>query len=156
MDEKLKLITYCGLYCDLCSERGRIPKDAQALKESMAKEGYENWGNALEGFSGFWQFLNNLCEPDKACPGCRQGGGSPFCGIRKCAKKKGHDICVYCPDYPCHRIEALAKGYPTLISDGKRIKEIGLDKWLAEQKQRAATGFVYADIRREPYEVPED
>jgi hypothetical protein len=122
----------------------------------MAKEGYEYWGNEIKGFPDFWKFLNNLCEPDKACPGCRQNGGPPFCGIRKCAKKKGHDICVYCPDYPCHRIETLAKGYPTLVPDGNRIKEIGLDKWLDEQKQRVATGFVYADIRREPYQVPKD
>jgi len=156
MHDKLKLIAYCGLYCDLCAQRGRIPKRAQSLKESMTKESYENWANELEGFSEFWHFLNNLCEADKACPGCRKGGGPPFCGIRKCAKKKGLDICVYCPDYPCHRIESLAKGYPTLIEDGTRIKETGLNDWLLEQKQRTTTGFVYADIRREKYEIPAD
>lgn len=154
MDEKLKLVTYCGLYCDLCSVRGRISKQARALKESMTKEGYEYFGNEIKGFSAFWEFLNNLCQLDKACPGCRQGGGSPFCGIRKCAKKKGADICINCAEYPCYRIEAIAKGYPTLIADGMRLKDIGLDKWLTEQRQRVATGFVYADIRQYPYEVP--
>jgi hypothetical protein len=35
----LDQVTYCGLYCPLCAERGRIPRQASILKESMAKEG---------------------------------------------------------------------------------------------------------------------
>ena len=58
--------------------------------------------------------------------------------------------------YPCHRITALAKGYPTLIADGERMKRIGIDAWIEEQEKRVKTGFVYADIRCYPYNVPED
>lgn len=151
-----ELVTSCGLYCDLCGSRGRIPQRAQHLRDSMAEEGYEFWGKELPGFTEFWKFLDTLCDHEKACPGCRQGGGPPFCSIRKCCQKKGYNVCVFCEDYPCHRIEALARGYPTLVADGKRMKEIGIDKWVKEQKKRAKTGFVYSDIRCYPYSVPDE
>jgi hypothetical protein len=154
--EGLKLVTYCGLYCGLCAERGRIPRQANLLRESMAKEGYEFWGKELPGFEEFWTFLRNLCGPDKACPGCRQGGGPPFCSIRKCARERGVDICPLCEEYPCKRVLEIAKGYPTLIADGKRMQEIGLEAWVQEQEERAKTGFAYVDIRCHPYKVPEE
>lgn len=152
----LKVVTYCGLYCDLCGGRSRIPHRAQKLRDSMVEEGYESWGNEISGFTPFWTFLNNVCDPEKACPGCRQGGGPPFCSIRKCAQERKVDVCAFCQDYPCRKINELARGYPTLIADGKRIREIGIDTWIEEQKKRANTGFIYADIRCYPYSVPDD
>ena len=154
MDE-LKLVAYCGLYCGLCGERGRIPQQAEALKQTMAKEGYELWGEELPGFKEFWTFLERICDPDKACPGCRQKGGPPFCAIRKCAHDREIQVCTLCDEYPCERVEGLAKGYPTLIADGKRMQELGIKTWIQEQEERARTGFVYADIRCHPYDVPD-
>ncbi|MCK4873228.1 MAG: DUF3795 domain-containing protein [Phycisphaerales bacterium] len=151
----LELVTYCGLYCGLCAQRCRIPQRASELRESMSKEGYELWGSELPGFTKFWSFLTDLCEPEKACPGCRQGGGPSFCTIRKCARERGLDVCVFCDEYPCERVQGIAKGYPTLIPDGKRMRDIGLDAWVAEQRDRAATGFAYVDIRCHPYDVPD-
>jgi hypothetical protein len=153
---RLKLVTYCGLYCALCAQRGRIPSQAQALRESMVKEGYEFWGKEIPEFNEFWGFLTNLSQPDTSCPGCRQGGGPPFCTIRKCAREKGLEICVECDEYPCRRIHAIAEGYPTLLSEGKRIQKIGIDAWIKEQEERVKTGFAYVDIRCYPYEVPKD
>jgi hypothetical protein len=154
--DNMKFVTYCGLYCGLCAAHGRIPEQAKALRETMANEGWDKWGVNIPGFKEFWKFLNDRCEPDKNCPGCRQGGGPPFCSIRKCATAKKIDLCVQCDEYPCYRIESIAKGYPTLLADGRRIKEFGLEKWIGEQKQRAKTGFTYADIRCYPYSVPEE
>jgi hypothetical protein len=117
----------------------------------MIKEGYDQWGEQyLPNFKVFWEFLNERCEPDKCCPGCRQGGGNPECEIRKCARQRKIDICVNCDDYPCEHITGLAKIYPTLIEDGRRLKEIGIGRWLKEQNKRAETGFVYSDIRNNP------
>jgi hypothetical protein len=42
-----------------------------------------------------------------------------------------------------------------LLADGKRMTEIGPNRWTAEQEVRKATGFCYADIRCQPYEVPD-
>lgn len=154
--DKLKLLTYCGLYCGLCAQRGRIPQQAAALRESMAKEGYEFWAKELPGFNNFWRFLSDLCDPEKACPGCKGGGGPPHCSIRKCARERRVDTCVSCEKYPCKRLLELAKGYPTLIADGKRMREIGVETWIDEQERRARTGFQYVDIRCHPYNVPDE
>ncbi|MHC4479194.1 MAG: DUF3795 domain-containing protein [Planctomycetota bacterium] len=156
MDERLKYVTYCGLYCELCSTRGRVPKQAASLSKTMVKDGWDIWGKDLPNFKQFWEFLTRISDKNNACPGCRQGGGPPFCGIRKCAKNKGVDLCVDCEAFPCHRIKGLAKGYINLIPDMKRMKELGFDAWFEEQKERAATGFVYSDIRCPGYEVPAD
>lgn len=154
--DKLKFVTYCGLYCGLCSSRCRTHLIAKSLRDLMSKEGYEYWGKEIPGFKEFWKFLDNLCDPDKNCPGCRDGGGPPFCAIRKCAKEKKVDVCVFCDEYPCNKIQMLAKGYVTLIADGKIMKDIGIDEWIKEQEERAKTGFAYVDIRHHPYEVPSE
>lgn len=152
----LKQVTYCGLYCGLCSQSNRTPKQASALRDTMRKDGWEHWGRQIPRFEEFWQFLDGLAEGEGKCS-CRSGkGGPPFCGIRKCAAGKGVDSCPFCDQYPCHRIEGLAKGYVNLIPDGKRMKEIGLDLWIEEQEARKATGFCYVDIRCYPYEVPRE
>jgi len=113
----------------------------------MTKEGYDDWGSCIEDFDPFWRFLDNICTPDKACPGCRDGGGYPDCEIRKCAKEKNQDICIHCNEYPCKLITEFSKVYPTLISDGIRHKQIGTDAWIKEQEERLESGFIYADIR---------
>lgn len=151
----LRQVTYCGLYCGLCSQCNRTPKHADTLRKTMQKDGWDNWGNSIPRFKEFWEFLNGLAESEENCS-CREGKcGAPFCGIRKCAKAKGIVVCSFCEEYPCHRIEGLAKGYVNLIADGKRMTEIGLDKWIEEQEARKATGFAYVDIRCYPYTVPD-
>jgi hypothetical protein len=151
----LKLVTYCGLYCPLCAERGRIPQQAQALREAMQKEGWEFFGpEVLDDFAAFWRVLTSVADPEDGCS-CRDGrGGPPSCAIRKCARAKHADVCPFCEDYPCEHIRTLAKGYPTLIADGLRMKELGIEGWVHEQEERAKTGFAYCDIRCEPYAVP--
>ena len=153
----LRLVTYCGLYCGLCSANCRIPERAMALREAMRKDGYEHWApDAMPGFTDFWTFLEGLAEPE-APSSCRdETCGASFCTIRTCARERSVDVCPSCDDYPCHRIEALARGYPTLLHDAKRMKEIGIEAWIEEQEERAATGFAYTDIRCYPYEVPRD
>lgn len=151
----LRQVTYCGLYCGLCAQGNRIPKRAAALRESMQKEAWDQWGQEIPRFQEFWEFLNRLVDSEANCS-CRDGTcGYPFCGIRKCAQEKSIDVCPFCDDYPCHRIEGLAKGYVNLIADGKRMTEIGLERWIKEQEARKATGFAYVDIRCYPYEVPD-
>lgn len=146
MDEKLRFVTYCGLCCELCAERGRIPRRAAALREAMAEEGWPFWGPTVPGFTEFWQFLQRL-QADGGCPGCRAGGGYPQCQIRICARERGMDLCSQCSDFPCAHIEALGTRYPTLIADNRRLQTVGLEQWLDEQKERTRRGVCYADIR---------
>lgn len=151
----LKQVTYCGLYCGLCSQCNRVPKQAEALRQTMRKDGWEHWGGHVPGFEAFWGFLGGLVDGEANC-GCRGGKCGPsFCSIRKCAQEKGVEVCPFCDQWPCHRIEGLAKGYINLYGDGKRMVEIGLERWIEEQEARRATGFAYVDIRCQPYEVPD-
>lgn len=151
----LKQVTYCGLYCGLCSNCNRVPRQARELRGTLSKEGIEVWGPGIPDFEKFWRFLNDLATSEDRCS-CREGTcGPPFCTIRKCAPQKGVEVCPLCDEYPCTRIFSLAKGYVTMLPDAKRIREIGLDKWIEEQEERKATGFAYADIRCHPYEIPD-
>lgn len=148
MDEKkLKYVTYCGLYCKLCAQCGRIPQQAQAIKTLMEREGYTFYGPTMPNFTEFWSFLDHLAALDETCPACRGGCGDPGCKIRPCASEREVVACPFCDEYPCERFESLAKRYPTLIADGQRMKAVGIDAWIAEVDKRAATGFCYGDIR---------
>ncbi len=71
-------------------------------------------------------------------------------------QKRSVDTCPLCDESPCHRIEEIARGYITLIPDGKRLKEKGIDDWTKEQEERTKTGFAYADIRYQPYSIPKE
>lgn len=147
VSEKTAYVTYCGLYCGLCSVRSSIPRQARALRDGMARDGFDQWGQDMPNFKEFWAFLNQWCDLKNCCPGCRQDGGNPFCEIRTCARQRQIELCPMCEDYPCSHITTLSKTYPTLITDGERLKEWGLERWLREQDKRAESGFVYADIR---------
>ncbi|MBU0492064.1 MAG: DUF3795 domain-containing protein [Chloroflexi bacterium] len=146
MTEQLEFVTTCGLYCGLCSARSRIPQRARALQEAMTVEGWPDWGAEIPGFAPFWRFLEGL-HAAGGCPGCRAGGGPPFCQIRQCAQERALDLCSECSDFPCSHIEALGAIYPTLITDNRRLQTVGLAQWLDEQEERARRGVVYADIR---------
>jgi hypothetical protein len=155
-DTRLEFVAHCGLYCELCAERSRIPRRATALQSAMVEEGWPFWGHAIPGFDAFWAFLESLAEP--GCPGCRAGGGYPECRIRLCARERGMELCCSCPDFPCGRVEALGARYPMLLTDNRRLQTVGLEQWLAEQEERTRRGVVYADIRYQASqpEEPED
>jgi len=148
-DPKLKYVTYCGLYCKLCANMARIPKQARALRETMAKEGWEFFGKEVfSDFDAFWKGLELFSRHDQRCPGCRSGQcGYPGCEIRKCAQARKVAVCPACPEFPCAHVKKLAERYPTLIADGVRQQKIGLDAWIREQDERVDRGFCYAEIR---------
>ncbi len=143
----LRLVAYCGVYCGICAQCCRIPQAAQSLQQAMRLEGYEYWGKEFPGFETFWKFLDSLAQSESRCS-CRSAScGPPFCGIRKCARARGIEVCVFCHDYPCPYIRKVAERYPTLLSDGLRMKSIGIEAWIREQEERRSSGFAYADIR---------
>lgn len=37
--------------------------------------------------------------------------------------------------------------YPPFLADAHRLQQVGVERWIAAQEARAATGFAYADIR---------
>jgi len=150
-EDPLRLVTYCGLYCGLCAERARIPMQAKQLEQSLHDERYDEFYSFVpwlkETYPKALEFLHVLAENDCTC---RSGkGGPPDCEMRKCAKAKDVSACPLCPDYPCEHVERMAEYYPNLIQDGKRMRKIGVEKWIAEQEARVRRGLVYADLRNQ-------
>lgn len=78
----------------------------------------------------------------------------PRIAIRDCASARGVDACPLCDDYPCDRIQALAKPYVTLLGDGQRLREVGIERWIEEQKARQERGFAYVDLRGDSLDSP--
>jgi hypothetical protein len=63
--DKHSLVAYCGLYCDLCSQRTKVPEQAKALMKIMKKDDYENFGPDIQGFNEFWKFLKGLTKVEE-------------------------------------------------------------------------------------------
>ena len=147
---RLSEVTYCGVYCPNCEERCQIPQRAAALLKSMKAANYNDWCPPT-----VWKFVADLTDV-KVPKRCRdETCGSKTCGMRRCAKDKGVEVCPLCGDYPCEMIQTLASTDPTLLFDGKRMKEVGLEQWIDEQEARRANGFCYGDIRCGKGFIPE-
>ncbi|MCU0522963.1 MAG: DUF3795 domain-containing protein [Anaerolineae bacterium] len=148
------LVSYCGLYCDLCGARNDTPERARALVTTLKQSEIDHWGADIPDFPEFWRFLNSLTEiPADKC--CRSGQcGAPNCAIRNCAKDREVEVCAFCADFPCDRIRVFAQSEPLLLHDGERIRKVGLEQWVAEQIARREAGFDYGRVRCLPCIVP--
>jgi len=71
-------------------------------------------------------------------------------------RSRSLELCSQCPDFPCEHVETLAARYPTLIADNVRLKAVGLEQWLIEQKERVRRGVVYADTRYQNHDLEND
>jgi len=145
--ERLSEVGYCGVYCPNCGARCRLPQRAAALITTMKAGEYDDWGHGLEGFTTFWKFLHGLADVSEPKRCRNEICGAPNCGMRKCAKDKGIEACPLCADYPCEMIQTFSRSEPTLIFDGQRMGEIGLEQWIDEQEARKLNGFCYDDMR---------
>lgn len=153
MEDRM-LVSYCGVYCDLCGARNDTPARAQALITTLKQAEMDQWAPGTPDFDEFWRFLNGLAKvPADKC--CRSGQcGAPNCAIRNCAKARKVEVCALCSDYPCDKIRIFAQSEPLLLHDGERIKKVGLDQWIEEQIARKKAGFDYGRVRCLPCIVP--
>ncbi|MGB3458876.1 MAG: DUF3795 domain-containing protein [Halobacteriota archaeon] len=78
------------------------------------------------------------------CIGCRLGKQHDWCSIYRCCRKKKVITCIECTEYPCERYIRFRKwggelyGSKAAEENLEKIKELGLEKWLEEQRQRQA------------------
>jgi hypothetical protein len=75
----------------------------------------------------------------KGCRGPQDQHWSPDCEFLPCARQRGHTYCFECSDFPCDKLQAFASdGYEhhrLAVEHLKRMREIGLEKWLEEQEK---------------------
>lgn len=134
-------LCYCGLYCKMCSIVATIPRKAGTLLEQLKGDGWEFFGKELyPDFPAFWDILGKMAVMDKTTRLCVGGCGDPNCGIRACAIAKGLQVCAQCEEFPCLRLRDFTRRYPFVLKNNERIREIGLEAWLAEQDDLVAQG----------------
>lgn len=139
--DKLREVTYCGVYCPNCGTRCQVPQRAASLVKALTDACYDEWGSkdVLGALKDLAVESTKSCRDDTC--------GAPGCAFKKCAKSKGVVACPLCADFPCEELQLFYKSNPTQLFDGKRMKEIGIDLWIEEQDARRKNGFCYGDIR---------
>ena len=140
MNRKIKednLIAYCGLYCNDChGYNGKIPDLARDLRKELRQRRYDLFAHYISTYS-FGKDFKNYDECYKVLgamvkfrcrKGCRNGGGSPFCKIRKCAQKKELEGCWECDIFEiCKELTFLENVHGDAhIKNLKKIKKEGI------------------------------
>jgi hypothetical protein len=74
----------------------------------------------------------------EACPGCRRGGGDKRCYQRTCCQDNGLQGCWECGEFEsCSRFEFLKPIHGDAnVNNLKRLKKLGIDRFLATARQR--------------------
>lgn len=111
----------CGLYCGAC---GTILADRKGTVEALAEE----WGRKPE---------------ELVCHGCKSETTAVFCRtctFRDCVASRGIDYCFQCGDFPCEALAGFrddpAPHHSVVVRNGLRMREVGLERWLEEQRVR--------------------
>jgi predicted esterase len=123
--------SYCGLYCGGCS----IIKAYQSgIKDPFACFWSDEAGAELKCHG---------CKTDTVFGGAAEFGGCAKCAIRACAREKGVERCLSCPDFPCHNFNPdteIAKflfdklpHMSTIATNLQTIMSKGASGWLEEQ-----------------------
>ena len=80
-----------------------------------------------------------------SCPGCKILSLTISCKIFNCCvKSKGLVACAECSDFPCEKNNPEVFQWDDFVTrkvcipNTKRIKKVGLKKWLQEQRERRA------------------
>jgi len=154
MKKDENLIAYCGLYCNDChGHNGRIPDLARDLRKELREAKYDKFAGFISTYS-FGKDFKSYDECYKVLgaivkfrcrKGCKNGGGSPFCKIRKCAQKKEYDGCWECSEFEtCKELKFLEnvhgdahiKNLKTIKKKGKKEFLKGKTLWYAPLKKK--------------------
>jgi hypothetical protein len=131
----------CGVYCGQCPNgNGRVEMMAGELKRLVDTTRYDWVNDVVKSFS-FSEFRKGLeWFSDSQCPMCLNGGGAP-CENKKCAPKRGLQSCLLCGDYlTCKNTEYQREAYPFVVENYSRVKQVGFEKHLEEEDERARAG----------------
>ena len=108
------LVAYCGLDCSACFGYTKtISEAAKALRRTMRDEKIKQVWPSMPFLGDYAVFKKDLdALAGCRCKGCRDGGGNPFCKIRKCAQKHEYEGCWECGDFEsCEKLAFLEAGH---------------------------------------------
>jgi len=138
----------CGVFCEQCaSGNGRIKELSGELRRLTAGLiDYRPDFNEFD-FSEFQRGLEWLNE-SFGCPTCLKIE-EHWCGVMSCEKAKELRSCLLCDEYPvCPHTEYMRDRYPAVLDHYRRVKEVGLEQLLKEERERAESGLLLHDIRK--------
>jgi len=135
----------CGLHCGKCYAYtdGEIAALSGQLAKSLGNfEVYAKRFVELVGdpvflkYTDFRDFLGYLAEGK--CRGCRKEKCKLFkgCGVRPCSEGKSVDFCFQCEDFPCDHTGFDEHLYKRYAGINERMKEIGVEAYYEEVKDR--------------------
>jgi hypothetical protein len=137
----------CGVSCEMCAAgNGRISELATELLR-LTKGDHEWAKNTVDfKFDDYYKALKWFSK--MKCPTCQQIK-EPWCEVRKCKKAKKLKSCLLCDTFmTCSKTKYQRGRYPFVIKHHKRVKKVGLEKHLAEERKRAQKGIILHDIRK--------
>lgn len=115
--KNLDVVAYCGLCClDCHGYKGKIADLARDLRKELRQADYEKFADAIsrlpfgKPFANYHECYDLLGAMAKfRCrKGCRDGGGPPFCKIRKCCQEKEIAGCWECSEpESCDKLKFL-------------------------------------------------
>ena len=141
MTEKADLVAYCGLYCGDChGHTGKVADLARDLRKELRQSRYDKFAAFLshypfaQAFTHYAECYEVLCQMVKfRCRvGCRGGGGSPFCKIRKCCQKRGLNGCWECVEFKaCGELDFLSPVHGDAhLRNLRAIKKKGVEEFV--------------------------
>jgi len=144
-NKKNDLIAYCGLYCGDCPiHKGRIADLARDLRKELRDVRFDKTAEALskipffKAFNNYQQCYEVLGEMVKLrCKRvCKDGGGPPFCKIRKCCQKRGIDGCWGYEEFEtCEKLNFLNSSHGVAhLKNIRKIKKQGIEEFLKGEK----------------------
>jgi len=123
-ETKLDMIGYCGLNCADCfSYKHTVSDAAKGLRRELHTVKLKQfWTDVpfLGDYASFKKSLDGLAMI-RCTKGCRDGGGNPWCKIRKCAQKKEYAGCWECSDF-----EECSKLVERYKKELRKIKKTGI------------------------------
>ena len=126
-------MAYCGLNCETCQRNfADIRQQIARLDDAFEKVNVKAMVKAIPLMTfKYWGYRKLTTFFNNACPGCRNNGGNPFCGIRKCATKKGYFTCAECHDL-CKKFDSLFKIHTDreVQTNIEQLREIGIEEFV--------------------------
>ncbi len=120
MNFDMKMIAYCGIYCEQCSFRAAV-----------AEQDFKHLEPLPEKYREFREGRSNLS--DYACEGCKGRNLCEPCKIKDCALGKGINSCAECGLFPCETLTQFGHdGVPHhqwALENLRNIRENGVDAW---------------------------
>ena len=135
------IVTYCGLCClDCHGYTQKIPDLARDLRKELRKAHYAKFAEIISAQPFASEFKNyqycydilGLMMKFRCKNECRNGGGPPFCQIRKCCRDNNFKGCWECDTYEkCEKLDFLNANHGDAhLKNLAIIREKGIESFL--------------------------